>query len=52
VKRNKVISAEDAARVVMDGDTVATSGFVGIEFPEELAIALEKRFAETGSPET
>jgi propionate CoA-transferase len=50
VKRNKVISAKDAARVVMDGDTVATSGFVGIGFPEELAIALERRFVETGSP--
>jgi propionate CoA-transferase len=50
VKRNKVISAEDAARVVMDGDTVATSGFVGIGFPEELAIALERRFVESGSP--
>jgi propionate CoA-transferase len=50
VKRNKVISAEDAARVVMNGDTVATSGFVGIGFPEELAIALERRFVETGSP--
>ncbi len=50
MKRNKVISAEDAARVVMDGDTVATSGFVGIGFPEELAIALEGRFVETGSP--
>lgn len=50
MKHNKVISAEDAARVVMDGDTVATSGFVGIGFPEDLAIALERRFAETGSP--
>jgi propionate CoA-transferase len=50
MRRNKVISAEDAARVVMDGDTVATSGFVGIGFPEELAIALERRFLETGSP--
>lgn len=37
MKRNKVISAEDAACVVMDGNTVATSGFVGIGFPEELA---------------
>ena len=50
MKRNKVVSAEDAAGVVLDGDTVATSGFVGIGFPEELAIALEGRFVQTGSP--
>jgi propionate CoA-transferase len=36
--------------VVVDGDTVATSGFVGVGFPEELAMALERRFAEAGSP--
>jgi propionate CoA-transferase len=34
----------------MDGDTVATSGFVGVGFPEELALALEGRFVENGSP--
>jgi propionate CoA-transferase len=45
LSRHKVISAEDAARVVVDGDTVATSGFVGVGFPEELAMALERRFA-------
>jgi propionate CoA-transferase len=50
LSRHKVISAEDAARVVMDGDTVATSGFVGVGFPEELALALERRFVESGSP--
>lgn len=50
MKRNKVVSVEDAVRVVMDGDTVATSGFVGIGFPEELALALERRFDETGAP--
>lgn len=50
MKRNKVITSEAAARVVMDGDTVATAGFVGIGFPEEVAIALENRFVETGSP--
>jgi propionate CoA-transferase len=48
VKRNKVISAEDAARVVMNGDTVTRSGFVGIGFAKEFA--LERRFVETGSP--
>jgi hypothetical protein len=41
LSRHKIISAEDAARVVMDGDTVATSGFVGVGFPEELAVAVE-----------
>ena len=50
VKRNKVISAEAAAQVIMDGDTVATGGFVGIGVPEELLIALEERFAESQSP--
>jgi propionate CoA-transferase len=50
MKRNKVISAEEAVRVIMDGDTVATSGFVGTGFPEALAVALEQRFQETGSP--
>jgi propionate CoA-transferase len=50
MKRNKVISSEAAVRVIMSGDTVATGGFVGIGFPEELAIALEERFEETQSP--
>lgn len=50
MQRNKVISAADAAEVVLDGDTVATGGFVGIGFPEELALALERRYLETGTP--
>jgi propionate CoA-transferase len=48
--RDKQVSAEDAVRVVLDGDTVATGGFVGIGFPEELAIALERRYLATGAP--
>jgi propionate CoA-transferase len=50
MQRNKVTSAADAVKVVLDGDTVATSGFVGTGFPEALAVALEQRFTETGSP--
>jgi propionate CoA-transferase len=52
-RRNKVVSAAEAVRLVHDGDTVATGGFVGIGFAEEIAVALERRFlsteAETGS---
>ena len=46
----KLISATEAAALVQDGDTLATSGFVGIGFPEKLAIALEKRFLQERSP--
>jgi len=35
---------------IRDGDTVATCGFVGTGFAENLALALEQRFLETGSP--
>src|SRR5690242_9738897 len=52
-RRNKVVSAAEAVRLIHDGDTVATGGFVGIGFAEEIAIALEARFvatqAETGT---
>jgi propionate CoA-transferase len=47
---NKTISPEAAAALVHDGDTVTTSGFVGIGVPETLLKALGSHFAETGSP--
>ncbi len=50
MKRGKVVSVEQAVRLVNTGDTVATGGFVGIGFAEEVAIALEKRFLATGEP--
>ena len=43
-RRNKVLTAAEAARLVNDGDTVATGGFIGIGFAENIAVALEKRF--------
>lgn len=49
-RRTKVITPEAAARLILDGDTLAVGGFVGIAVPEELVIALAKRFRETGGP--
>lgn len=51
-RRDKIVSAAEAVRLIHDGDTVATGGFVGIGFAEGIAVALEQRFlateAETG----
>lgn len=46
----KVFSAEEVALFVEDGQTLATSGFVGSAIPESLLKALEQRFLKTGSP--
>lgn len=48
--KNKVVSAKDAAALIKDGDTLTTSGFVGIGIPDELLAAVEQRFLETGHP--
>lgn len=47
LRRNKVVGAAEAVRLIHDGDTVATGGFVGIGFPEAVAVALEQRFLAT-----
>ena len=49
-RKGKIVSAQEAVRIIADGDTVATGGFVGIGFPEDAAIALEAYYLETGRP--
>ncbi len=49
-RRTKLITPEAAAELLVDGDTLAVGGFVGLSVPEELLIALQKRFAETRTP--
>jgi propionate CoA-transferase len=46
-RRNKIVTAAEAVRFIHDGDTVATGGFVGIGFAEEVAVALEARVLAT-----
>jgi propionate CoA-transferase len=43
-EKGKVVAAADAVKLIRDGDTLATGGFVGIGFAEEIAIAIEQRF--------
>ncbi|MGW8194210.1 MAG: acyl CoA:acetate/3-ketoacid CoA transferase [Desulforhopalus sp.] len=50
MKKNKVVSAEEAIQVIRSGDTIATGGFVGIGFPEEIAVSLERFYLKNGNP--
>ena len=50
MKKVRVITAEEAALMVKDGDTVSTGGFVSCACPEALTKALEQRYVETGHP--
>jgi propionate CoA-transferase len=49
-KKSKVVSAADAVRLIRDGDTVATGGFVANGVPEGLLVALEDHFLHRGRP--
>ncbi|MFH1870006.1 MAG: acyl CoA:acetate/3-ketoacid CoA transferase [Pseudomonadota bacterium] len=46
VDTGKIVTARQAVQLIRDGDTVATSGFVGIGFAENIAVALEALFLE------
>ncbi|MDO9243304.1 MAG: acyl CoA:acetate/3-ketoacid CoA transferase [Rhodocyclaceae bacterium] len=47
LESGKVVSARAAVELIRDGDTLATGGFVGIGFPEQIAVTLEELFLET-----
>lgn len=48
--KNKIVTAAEAVNVIKSGDTIATGGFVGNGFAEQLTIALEDRFVATATP--
>ncbi|NMH98462.1 acyl CoA:acetate/3-ketoacid CoA transferase [Pseudonocardia acidicola] len=49
-ERDKTVTADEAVRLIRDRDAVVIGGFLGACFPEELTLALEARFLETGRP--
>ncbi len=46
----KIITAAEAASLIKDAATIATSGFVGSANPEALTVALEERFLRESRP--
>ena len=48
-KTSKIMSPRQAVALIKRGDTVATGGFVGIGFAENIAVALEDYFLENTS---
>jgi propionate CoA-transferase len=48
--RDKTVTAAEAVALIRDGDTVVVEGFAAQCFAEELTLALEARFLQTGTP--
>ena len=47
---SKICTPRDAARLIEDGQTITTSGFVGIGVPDELCHAIAEAFEDEGHP--
>lgn len=50
MKKVRIMTADEAAALVQEGQTIVTGGFVGSGCPESLTKGLEKRYLETGKP--
>lgn len=50
MKRNKVVTAEEAISAIKDGDVVCVTGFLGAGTADNLLLALGKRYLESAAP--
>jgi len=49
-RKGKIVTGEQAAAIIRDGDVVTTGGFVATGVPEEILICIEERFKKEGHP--
>ena len=49
-RKGKIVTGEQAAAIIRDGDVVTTSGFVGTGVAEDILIYVEERFKKEGHP--
>ena len=52
IHHGKSASAREAVQLISSRDSIATGGFVGIVFPENIAVALEERFLKEAQDST
>lgn len=50
MKKGKLVTAQEAIRLIRDGDNIVVSGFVATGIPEDLLICLEEHFITHASP--
>lgn len=50
VRKGKIVSAEEAIRVIHNGDTIVVAGFVGTGVPEEILRAVETQYLSSATP--
>ena len=50
MRLKKIVEAADAIAVIHSGDTVASAGYAGSGTPDQLFVALEQRFLDSGDP--
>jgi propionate CoA-transferase len=47
---NKIMTANEAVKLINDGDTIAIGGFVGNMHPEEISISIEESYLQKEKP--
>lgn len=49
-RTGKIVSSSEAVRIILNGDTIAFSGFLGAVFAEEIARKIEESYLKCGNP--